>query len=199
MPKKSFAGFSNEEDELYLRIHAFEPFSQSNGPGIRAVIWTQGCPLGCPGCFNPETHPSEGGNLIAVSQLVERILYLRPYIEGITLSGGEPLVQLPAVIKLLERIRTESTLSVVCFTGYTWKEVQRMPRSTELLALLDVLLTGRYTPKKLSNLPFAAHKRVHFLTSRYTKADFANIPAAEVWIEQDGGITVTGTAGVQLG
>lgn len=198
MSKKSFGGFNSKEDELYLRIHAFEPFSQANGPGVRAVIWTQGCPLACPGCFNPETHPAEGGTLIAVSQLVERILSLHSHIEGITLSGGEPLVQLPPILQLLERIRAESNLSVVCFTGYTWKEILRMPHGYRLLSLVDVLLTGRYNPNRSSNFSFAPHKSVYFLTSRYTEADFAAIPSAEVWIGEDGTVIVTGTAEVQL-
>src|SRR5512133_2341554 len=81
-----------------IRLHHFEPSGRVNGPGLRAVIWVQGCALGCPGCFNPETHVMTGGEIWPVEKLVERILEnsTRPgdqRIEGLTLSGGEPLHQ----------------------------------------------------------------------------------------------------------
>ena len=90
---------------MRLRIHAFEPFSRANGPGVRAAIWVQGCSLGCPGCFNPDTHPFAGGELLAVDDLFRRILALGDAIEGITVSGGEPLQQRRPLLALLQRVR----------------------------------------------------------------------------------------------
>ena len=66
-----------------LRLHAFLPCSRTNGPGTRTVIWAQGCSLGCPGCFNPQTHPPSGGQAIPVAEVSHRVLRLRPAIEGI--------------------------------------------------------------------------------------------------------------------
>ena len=66
-----------------LRLHAFLPRSRANGPGTRAVIWVQGCSLGCPGCFNPKTHAFSGGEEVPVEELFQRIVELGPAIEGI--------------------------------------------------------------------------------------------------------------------
>ncbi|RME55891.1 MAG: 4Fe-4S cluster-binding domain-containing protein, partial [Deltaproteobacteria bacterium] len=57
-----------------LRIADFLPCSEVNGPGRRAVVWVQGCSLGCPGCFNPHTHSKGGGRTIAIEVLAQRIL-----------------------------------------------------------------------------------------------------------------------------
>ena len=59
-----------------LRLHHFLPVSQVNGPGRRAVVWVQGCTLGCPGCFNPETHDAGNGNLARVDDLFTQIAAL---------------------------------------------------------------------------------------------------------------------------
>src|SRR5262245_29198295 len=111
----------------HLRLHAFLPASRANGPGVRAVLWVQGCSLGCPGCFNPLTHPTTGGELVPTDELVRRLTALGDTIEGITVSGGEPLQQRPALLALLRRLRQQTRLSVVLFTGFTWEEVQRFP------------------------------------------------------------------------
>ena len=58
----------------HLRVHRFLPHSYANGPGARAVIWVQGCTLGCPGCFNPATHPHAGGELMPIATLFRRIV-----------------------------------------------------------------------------------------------------------------------------
>ena len=73
-----------------LRLHGFEPCSAANGPGRRAVLWVQGCTLACPGCFNPRTH-DRSGDQVGVDELFSRIDQLGDRIEGVTVSGGEPL------------------------------------------------------------------------------------------------------------
>src|SRR5262245_54578321 len=111
---------------------------------MRAVVWTQGCSLGCPGCFNPETHAFDHGQWIAVDALFDRIHALGDSIEGITISGGEPLQQAGATLALLRRVRSETSLSAIVFTGFRWPEVQQLPQGREILANLDILLAGRY-------------------------------------------------------
>ena len=103
---------------------------------------------------------------------------LRPSIQGLTLSGGEPLQQLPALLAFLETIRRASDLSVLLFSGYTWAEIQRMPRHPQLLSLIDVLIAGRYDPTQrvAHGLVGSHNKTVHFLTERYTPADLARRP-----------------------
>jgi len=96
-----------------MRLHAFEPASRANGPGLRAVLWTQGCTLGCPGCFNPGTHPFDGGEPASVDHIYGQIIAARARygIQGVTVSGGEPLQQRHALLALLRRIRADTSLS----------------------------------------------------------------------------------------
>ena len=164
-----------------LRVHGFLPASYVNGPGRRAVVWVQGCTLACPGCFNPETHPAGTGDRLPVEDLFARINALDA-IQGVTVSGGEPLQQPRAVAALLRRIKAETALSTLVFTGYTWDEAQR--RAPDVLACTDVLLAGRYRPDR--------PKSVHCLTDRYTQADLAAVPPAEVVIDPDGSVVLSG-------
>jgi anaerobic ribonucleoside-triphosphate reductase activating protein len=177
-----------------LRIHGFVPRSLANGPGLRAVLWVQGCSLGCAGCFNPQTHPFAGGRLASPDDLFEEIAALQGDIEGVTVSGGEPLQQLRPLLILLQRLRRQTSLSALVFTGYTWEEVQRLPQADGLLGLIDVLIAGRYDASLhlAQNLRGSANKSVHFLTDRYAPADLDAVPPAEVILTPGGEIQITG-------
>ena len=179
-----------------LRVHAFVPASRANGPGLRAVLWVQGCTLGCPGCFNPGTHPFGRGSTAGVDKICDQITCAQATsgIQGVTVSGGEPLQQRPALLALLERVRAETNLSVLVFTGYTWSEVQAMRRSPALLSRIDVLIAGRYDQHQrlASGLRGSASKTIHLLTDRYTLADLDAVPAAEIIISEHGDVTHTG-------
>lgn len=179
---------------MKLRVHSILPFSRANGPGVRAVVWVQGCSLGCPGCFNPGTHPFTGGQLTSTDDLFERILSLGQAIEGITLSGGEPLQQRPAVLDFLERVRRETPLSAILFTGFTWEEVAAMPEAGRFLACVDVLIAGRYVEARrlARGLRGSADKTLHLLTDRYTRADLETTPDGEVVLLPDGRLVVSG-------
>jgi anaerobic ribonucleoside-triphosphate reductase activating protein len=181
-------------DGPVLRIHQFLSYSRANGPGTRTVIWTQGCSLGCPGCYNPQTHPFAGGELLPVAKLFQRLAALGKAIEGVTVSGGEPLQQRRALLALLQRVRQETALSVLVFTGYTWDEVQRMPEADLLRACVDVLIAGRYDPAQrlARELRGSANKTVHFLTDRYRLEDLQAVFPAEVLITAEGVIQVSG-------
>ena len=181
-------------NEPILRIHHFLPFSRANGPGVRAVIWVQGCSLGCPGCFNPLTHPFVGGELVSVHKLFNHIVALKDAIEGITVSGGEPFQQQRPLRALLQRVKRETSLSAVVFTGYTWEEVGRMRDAEALLVCVDVLIAGRYdaSQRLARDLRGSANKTVHFLTDRYTMADLRAVPPVEVIITTEGEVVVSG-------
>jgi anaerobic ribonucleoside-triphosphate reductase activating protein len=180
---------------LGLQFHGFVARSRANGPGLRAVVWTQGCTLGCPGCFNPGSHPAEGpGGEVATDELAARILALRPGIEGVTISGGEPLQQWNAVVDVLARVRSVSDLSVVLLTGYTLPEIRRRGGSEILLRLVDVLIAGRYVARlRLARgLRGSSNKKTHLLTARYNMEDLEQVPDAELIIGPDGTLTATG-------
>lgn len=177
-----------------LRLHHFEPASRANGPGMRSVLWLQGCTLGCPGCFNPLTHSRDGGSLCSTDEILARVLEQRGRIEGITISGGEPLQQAAPLAALLRAVKQAAALSVVLFTGFTWTEVNRLPGGAEVLANVDVLLAGRYdaTKRVASGLLGSSNKSVHFLTPRYTQADLDRVPEAEIIIQPDGEMRFSG-------
>jgi anaerobic ribonucleoside-triphosphate reductase activating protein len=177
-----------------LRVHRFLPHSRANGPGARAVLWLQGCSLGCPGCYNPATHPPGGGDIVPIEDLFARLVALGDGIEGLTVSGGEPLQQRTALLALLQQMRRATPLSVLVFTGFTWEEVGRFPEAGELLACTDVLIAGRYeVGRRLARgLVGSANKTVHFLTDRYTTADLEAVPLAEVLISAEGEVVLSG-------
>lgn len=188
----------------FIRVHHFLPGSQANGPGLRAVIWVQGCSLACPGCFNPETHPFDGGESASVSHLFQRIRALESAelsrIEGVSISGGEPLQQMRPLLRLLECIKGETSLSVLVFTGYTWQEVSEMPEAGALSKWVDVMITGRYdaAQRLASGLRGSANQTVHLLTDRYTMDQIAAVPPAEVIITADGQAVFSGVDPVRF-
>jgi anaerobic ribonucleoside-triphosphate reductase activating protein len=177
-----------------IRLHRLERASRANGPGVRMVLWTQGCAFACPGCFNPETHDLRGGERWNVDDLMEVILSQHQQIQGLTLSGGEPLYQHRALAELLEKLRARTSLSVLVFTGYRWEELQRLTGIQRFLANVDVLLAGRYDASRrvASGLVGSSNKTVHFLTGRYTPKDLHEVPQAEVILMPDGEIRFSG-------
>jgi len=121
--------------------------SVANGPGERMVFWFQGCPLGCPGCFNPETHDGAPRRVLPVCALIEAALARRASIEGITVTGGEPFAQPHALEALAAGVRGAG-LSVLVFSGYTLCELRRQSHAAACLAHIDVLVAGRYAVKR---------------------------------------------------
>jgi anaerobic ribonucleoside-triphosphate reductase activating protein len=154
----------------------------------------------------------DGGTRVAVAALFRRIVAAgnaegavgtdsADLIKGVTVSGGEPLQQMGAVAALLGRVRRETALSVVLFTGYAWEEVGRMPAAAALLKCVDVLVAGRYdATQRLDesrDLRSSANQTVHLLTGRYTPADLAAVPPAEAVVAPDGSVVLSGLGGVR--
>lgn len=177
-----------------LRLHSFAAGSEANGPGVRAVVWLQGCTLGCLGCCNPHSLDADGGTWVSVAALADRVLQAKG-IEGVTVSGGEPLQQLPALVTFLRRIRRCSALSVVLFTGYTWREVQKLDPGSELTSLVDAVLAGRYDRRRrvAGGLLGSQNKQLRVLSHRYTREDFVGLPDLEISVDARGCITTTGS------
>lgn len=155
--------------EAEISIASWEPRSIVNGPGERCVIWVQGCPFRCPGCFNQEYLPFENRHTIRVTQLADAILSIDG-IEGVTYSGGEPMAQALGLSLLSEQL-TAKGLSIVCYTGYTLHELQckKSERIDAFLRQIDVLIDGRFEVDKQAFLPWrgSSNQVVHFLTERY--------------------------------
>lgn len=181
-----------------LRIHTFIGRTAVEGPGERACLWVQGCPIRCDGCFNPETWPFEGGEETTVDDLFARVSR-EIGIEGVTFLGGEPFAQAEPLAELAERVR-EKGLSVVTFTGYTVERIRstRDAAWDRLLAATDLLIDGPFV-RELSDQsrPWvgSSNKRFIFLTGRYRhlEAVLNEIPnGLELRISPDGGVTING-------
>src|SRR5690606_38477306 len=105
-----------------LRIFRRQDRTAVLGPGIRAAIWVQGCPFGCPGCIVPESWPEDGGEELAVSELADWLSGIEG-IEGLTISGGEPMRQPAALCELIDSVRAGRELGVMCYSGYRHEDL----------------------------------------------------------------------------
>ena len=102
--------------------------------------------------------------------------------------------QKPALLELLQKLRRETSFSVLAFTGFSWDEIQRTPQCKELPANLDVLFTRCYVASQrlAQGLIGSANKAVHFLTQRYCQESMQLTPPAEVWIGRKGEVELSG-------
>lgn len=158
------------EEINMLNLAAWQPRSVANGPGERFVLWVQGCPLRCPGCFNEETHPFVPCTIVEVDEVLQWIL-ATPGIEGVTYTGGEPMLQAHSLAVLSEQLRAKSSLTIVCYTGFTLENLRSRnnPAINRLLKSIDVLIDGPFVQRLAANLMWrgSRNQRVHFLTDAY--------------------------------
>jgi anaerobic ribonucleoside-triphosphate reductase activating protein len=153
-----------------LRIFRRQSPVQVLGPHQRAVVWVQGCRWACQGCIVPESWSAKGGEVITLGELARWTL-AQPDIEGITLSGGEPMLQASALVEFIDLIRQDRDLGVMCYTGYTLQGLQNngTKAQRELLRRLDLLVDGLYQADQHDNLLWrgSRNQRLQLLTSRY--------------------------------
>lgn len=177
---------------MLINLARTMPRSAANGPGQRFVVWVQGCAIRCPGCWNPDTWAFEARQLRDTVALADEIIATGG-IEGVTFSGGEPFHQAAALVAVARRVRA-SGLSVFVYTGYDLHELTRSDHR-ELLALTDVLISGRYMQSQRSfesEWRGSSNQRVHFMTARYTEASMADSAHVEFHLDPDGRVAVTG-------
>lgn len=131
---------------MKLRLAGLVPESVVDGPGIRFVVFAQGCPHHCPGCHNPETWDPEAGKLVEVEEILSMIAGAR-LLKGVTFSGGEPFLQAEALSELARGIK-KLGLDLMVYTGYEYEELLELARTRpaymELLELTDILVDGPY-------------------------------------------------------
>lgn len=133
-----------------IRLAGIEPESIVDGPGYRLAVFVQGCPHGCPGCHNPGTHDPAGGYLSDTAEIIGK-LGKDPLVRGVTLTGGEPMMQPAALCEIAEAAHKKG-LNVWCYTGYTLEALKREndPERMRLLAQVDVLVDGPYIARERS-------------------------------------------------
>ena len=154
-----------------IRIHNMVKSTSVLGPGKRAAIWFQGCLRNCPGCMSPSSRPLAGGHLTTVEKVATAILSLTD-IEGVTISGGEPFLQVDALFALISTIKKATNFSVVVYTGYTLDELRKLqnPKVDKLIETgIDILIDGEYVDELNDGVALrgSSNQTVHFLSNRY--------------------------------
>jgi anaerobic ribonucleoside-triphosphate reductase activating protein len=131
-----------------VRLSGVVPESIVDGPGIRYVVFVQGCPHACQGCHNPGTHDPAGGYELPVEELIadfRKNFLENPLLDGVTLSGGEPMASARELLPFARAVR-ESGLGLWVYTGYTIEELAERGNADEiaLTELADALVDGRF-------------------------------------------------------
>ena len=125
-----------------------------DGPGIRFVVFVQGCPHKCPGCHNAETHDPAGGYTGDTSRLFDEFIK-NPMLKGMTFSGGEPFEQAHPLIELAKQVH-ETGKNIITFTGYTLEYLLAHANDEngylDLLKQTDILIDGPFILEKKSML-----------------------------------------------
>lgn len=125
-----------------------------DGPGLRMVVWTQGCPHQCPGCHNPQTHDLSGGFEMSTETIISQMKDSRLQ-KGITLSGGEPFLQAKALLPIAKEAKAIG-FDVWSYTGFRFEELlnEKKVGYQDRIALLqnvDVLVDGRFVERLKSH------------------------------------------------
>ncbi len=153
-----------------LHIHRVHSPVRVLGPFSRAVIWVQGCVGNCRGCIAPYTKDMLKGTAIQRDALLEWVLSCEE-IEGITISGGEPMLQAGTLSRLIDDCRKEKDMGVVCYTGHVYDELAKSvdPDIISLLKKADILIDGPYIRKLHGSYLWRAssNQRLIPLTDRY--------------------------------
>jgi len=195
-----------------MLIHGFVAHSQVNGPGVRAIVYFQGCNLGCASCWNPATHAFTGPSRDdeEVEEVAEQIAdaHRTHAIGGVTFSGGEPMQQaldLLVLIRLLKCARSE--ISIGMYSGYSERELDsgrfwtrygiaqdaRRRVWADIKQNLDFAVLGRFVAATPSKLPMrtSANQRLRLFGDRYREEHFKPLEF-EVHIEAQGLVQITG-------
>jgi anaerobic ribonucleoside-triphosphate reductase activating protein len=141
--------------EKYVRIAGYYHNSLTEGPGRRSSVLFQFCPLKCQGCYVPQLHDKESGELISVKKLAELLLDPKFERDGITILGGEPFAQPDELLALVKELRKNDCPHIVCYSGYTLKILrEKAVKQLSIGAVLDeidILIDGAYVESLASS------------------------------------------------
>lgn len=157
---------------MMLRLNNIIKYTVVDGHGVRLSIYTQGCPHNCPGCHNPQTHDAESGQLVDLKGIMT-VIENTPYISGVTVTGGEPLMQYEAVTELCRLVKERTDLNITIYTGYQYEEVaEKFPL---ILEHADFVVDGPYLREQKSyDLYFVGSSNQRYIDVKKTK-DAGNV------------------------
>lgn len=137
---------ANFNEAATIRLAGVVRESIVDGPGIRFVVFCQGCPHHCENCHNKETHNFMGGFECEISKIINAIDE-NPLLTGVTFSGGEPICQPEGFLELAKAVK-ERNLNIITYSGYTYEQILHMSEKNssikELLSYIDILIDGQY-------------------------------------------------------
>lgn len=152
---------------MEIRIAGIISESFVDGVGIRFTIFMQGCLRNCKGCHNPSTHDLNGGKILDTEEIIFAIKK-NPLLSGITLSGGEPFLQIAPALEIARAVKNLG-LSVWCYTGYKFENIPA--EAAELLENIDVLVDGEYIEElKDLELKFCGSRNQRVIDLNKTRA-----------------------------
>lgn len=154
-----------------LRISHVVNSTEVLGPGKRFVLWVQGCKKKCFKCINPAGQDLNGGYIVTIKELFESICNQKG-IQGITISGGEPFLQFPAVFKLVMMIKEYTNLDIMLYSGYTYEEICCKFSNTIIQLFfdnIDIFVDGQYVDELNDNQLYrgSSNQKFYFFTNKY--------------------------------
>ncbi len=184
-----FTNSNQDAPSPILNLAALCSSTRALGPGLRAVLWVQGCVFNCMGCISPEWIPDTPAHLMTAEQVVDALLE-DPNVTGITLSGGEPFRQSRGLAEVARLARRKRDVDIICFSGYRLEQLRKDPPNpwTEmLLSQLDVLVDGPYIAALNDNkgLRGSSNQHIHYLTPRLNTYFLEDLPRkAEIQVQE---------------
>lgn len=164
------------------RIHSVESFGTVDGPGIRYVVFMQGCPLRCMYCHNPDTWNFDGGREVDTDEILKEYNKNREFYTkgGITVTGGEPLLQVDFVTELFKKAKQQNIHTCIDTSGATYN-----PENLEYIKKLEKLLS--YTDLVMLDIKHIDDKKHRELTGKSNKnilqfAKYLESMKKPVWI-----------------
>lgn len=164
----------NLDLRYYAKVHSIESFGTVDGPGIRFVLFLQGCSLQCKYCHNRDTWDMNGGSYKSLDDIYEKILRYKNYIcpnGGVTVTGGEPLLQVKFLIELFKKLKEENIHTCIDTSGMValTTDIKELLSLTDLV-LLDIKhidtnkckeLVGRGNEKELEFAKYLSKNNIH--------------------------------------
>ena len=173
-----------------MRVAEIVESSRIYGPGSRTVLWLQGCSIQCEGCWNDELWSFSGGKKMSSDEIIQ--ILQNNTDGGLTLLGGEPLDQAPAVLELIEKCH-KSGFDVMLYTGYELEELSKVQK--QCAEQSDIVIHGRYVDELRSeNLLWrgSTNQKILIKNQKYFSIDLTEKRQMEIHLKEDGGMKVIG-------
>ncbi len=162
------------------KIHSIESFGTVDGPGIRFVVFMQGCPMRCKYCHNPDTWNFDGGEVISSEELVEKYMSTRNFHNngGVTVTGGEPLSQIDFIIDFFEKLKLHGVHTCVDTSGVTFnREKPTLEKFDKLISLTDLFMVDFKHINPLEHKSLTGHSNENI----FDFADYLCEKSVPIW------------------